>query len=276
MWTWTNYVVHVCQKANVAQVPARKHQERTVDFTRNLRQMLWTRVGENKDFANRKRMADALGIDPSQLNRFMDGERGLSVESLGRIMDGLGARLVLPGEAEAEAAREVCFVSPRTTGAMNDAMPPAAEDYFAVPLAAEPVAAGPGRIPQDDIRGWVLVWRHHESVRFRSDLVAVTIGKNEMSMVPTLHPGDIVLVDRAEKSPDPDGKIMLVTEPDGGCAVKRVATRPVDGDVEFVFYSDNSKVYPPRVCRLNRDYGGELGNAIGGRVVWAWSDMTMK
>jgi len=247
-----------------------------VDFTSNLREMLWARVGENKDFANRKRMADALGIDPSQLNRFMDGERGLSVESLGRILDGLGARLVLPGEAAPEAAREVCFVSPRTTGAEGDFAPPAAEDYFAVPLAAEPVAAGPGRIPQDDILGWVLVWRHHESVRFRTDLVAVTIGKGEVSMTPTLHPGDIVLVDRAEKSPDPAGKIMLVTEPDGGCAVKRVATRAVDGDVELVFYSDNSKDYPPRVYRLNRDYGGELYNAIGGRVVWAWSDMTRK
>jgi len=247
-----------------------------VDFTNNLRQMLWTKIGGDKDYANRKRMADALGIDPSQLNRFMDGERGLSVESLGRILDGLGARVVLPGGAEPETAREVCFVAPRATGAAHDATAPAAEDYFAVPLATEPVAAGPGRIPQDDIRGWVLVWRHHESVRFRTDLVAVTIGKGELSMEPTLHPGDIVLVDRAEKSPDPEGKIMLVCEPDGGCAIKRVSTRAVDGDLELVFYSDNSRAFPPRVYRLNRDYGGELSRAIGGRVVWAWSDMTRK
>ena len=247
-----------------------------MDFASNLRQMLWARIGENKDFANRKRMADALGIDPSQLNRFMDGERGLSVESLGRILDGLGARLVLPGEAAPEAAREVCFVAARAAGAGKDAPHPAAEDYFAVPLATEAVAARPGSIPQDEILGWVLVWRHHESVRFRSDLVAATIGKGELSMTPTLHPGDIVLVDRADKSPDPAGKIMLVTEPDGGCAVKRVATRAVDGDVELVFYSDNSRDFPPRVYRLNRDYGGELGRAIGGRVVWAWSDMTRK
>jgi len=247
-----------------------------VDFTSNLRTMLWARVGESKDFANRKRMADALGIDPSQLNRFMDGERGLSVESLGRILDGLGARVVLPGGAEPEAAREVCFVAPRATGAAYDVVPPAAEDYFAVPLAAEPVAAGPGRIPQDDILGWVLVWRHHESVRFRSDLVAVTIGAGEVSMSPTLHPGDIVLVDRGEKSPDPAGKIMLVSYPDGLCAVKRVSTRMVEGDMELVFYAENPREYPPCVHRLNRDYGGELARAIGGRVVWAWSDMTRK
>lgn len=249
-----------------------------MDFTSNLREMLWAQVGENKAYANRKRMADALGIDPSQLNRFMEGERGLSVESLGRILDGLSARIVLPETLEAEGAREVCFVAPRTTGASRDATPPAAEDYFAVPLASEPVAAGPGRVPEDQIRGWVLVWRHHESIRFRTDLVAVEIGKNELSMTPTLHPGDIVLVDRAERSPDPAGKIMLVCEPgpEGGCAVKRVSTRHVDGDMELVFYSDNSRDFPPSVYRLNRDYGGELSHAIAGRVVWAWSDMTRK
>ena len=31
-----------------------------------------------------------------------------------------------------------------------------------------------------------------------------------------------------------------------------------------------------RVFRLTRAYGGELSAAIGGRVVWAWSDMTRK
>jgi len=249
-----------------------------VDFTSNLREMLWAQVGESRAYANRKRMADALGIDPSQLNRFMDGERGLSVDSLGRILDGLSARIVLPDALEAEGAREVCFVSPRPTGASRDATPPAAEDYFAVPRASEPVAAGPGRVPEDQIRGWVLVWRHHESIRFRTDLVAVEIGKGELSMTPTLHPGDIVLVDRAERSPDPAGKIMLVCEPgpEGGCAVKRVSTRHVDGDMELVFYSDNSREFPPSVYRLNRDYGGELSHAIAGRVVWAWSDMTRK
>ena len=249
-----------------------------MDFTSNLREMLWAQVGENRAYANRKRMADALAIDPSQLNRFLDGERGLSVESLGRILDGLNARIVLPSAPEAEGAREVCFVSPRQTGAVHGVKPAAAEDYLAVPLAAEPVAAGPGLIPEDDIRGWVLVWRHHESVRFRSDLVAVEVGKNQLSMTPSLHPGDIVLVDRAEKSPDPAGKIMLVCEPGeaGGCMVKRVSTRHVDGDMELVFYSDNSREFPPSVYRLNRDYGGELSRAIAGRVVWAWSDMTRK
>lgn len=253
-----------------------------MSFTSNLRQMLWAKVGEGAEFPNRKRMADALEVDPSQLNRFLDGERGLSAETIGRILDGLGARMVLPGaeaEVAAPTAREVCFVSARSTlgaGGGRDLPLPQSEDYFAVPLAHSAAAAGPGILPEDQVRGWVLVWRHHESVRFRSDLVAVEIGKGEMSMVPTLHPGDIVLVDRAERSPDPAGKIMLVCDPEGGCAVKRVSARPVEGDTELVFYSDNSREFPPMVRRLRRDYGGELASAIGGRVVWAWSDMTRK
>lgn len=247
-----------------------------VDFTSNLREMLWARIGENKPYANRKRMADALGIDPSQLNRFMDGERGLSVDAISRVLEGLGARVVLPGEPEAEGARAVCFVAPRAAGGVHGAAQPAAEDYIAVPLTTGAVAASQGRIEEGAIQGWVLVWRRHESVRFRSDLVAVAMGENELAMAPTLHPGDVVLVDRAERSPEPAGKLMLVCAPGGGCAVRRVASRPVDGDVELVFYSENPKEYPPAVQRLGRDYGGELAAAIGGRVVWAWNDMTRK
>lgn len=246
-----------------------------MDFASNLRRMLWARVGENGDFPNRKRMADALGIDPSQLNRFMDGERGLSVESLGRVLDGLGARVVLPG-AEQEAAREVCFVTTRAAGAGPETHPPVAQDYFAVPLTTESAAARPGRIPQDDIQGWMLVWRHHESVRFRKDLVAVAVAEGENCMAPTLHPGDVVLVDRAEKSPDPAGKIMLVREPSGVAAVRRVAAQNLEGDLELVFYAADQRSHPPVVGRLHRDYGGDITRAVIGRVVWAWSDMTRK
>jgi hypothetical protein len=71
---------------------------------------------------------------------------------------------------------------------------------------------------------------------------------------------------------------MLVTEPDpdGGAMVKRVATQRQDGDVELVFYSDNSPEHPPRTYRLGRDYDGDLNRAIAGRVIWAWSDMSRK
>jgi hypothetical protein len=71
---------------------------------------------------------------------------------------------------------------------------------------------------------------------------------------------------------------MLVSEPgqDGGTMVKRVNTKRLDGDTELIFYSDNSRDFPPVTYRLDRDFDGDITRAIGGSVVWAWSDMTRK
>ncbi|OIO03138.1 MAG: hypothetical protein AUJ49_04885 [Desulfovibrionaceae bacterium CG1_02_65_16] len=189
-------------------------------------------------------------------------------------LEAMGAEIRFPELSP--QTRDIEFIKPKIVGVENGAPPPESEDYLAVPLAAEAIAAGPGLIPQDEIRGWVVVWRHHGSIRYLTDLVAVEIGKGQTSMEPNLYPGDIVLVNRADRIPDVDGKIMLVCDPDGGCAIKRVSSSRIDGDTELVFYSDNTQGNPPRVFQLKRDYGGDLHAAIGGRVVWAWSDMTRK
>lgn len=244
-------------------------------FTDNVRRALLDRIGQGKRFPNNKRMADELGIDPSQLNRFLKKERGLNADSLGHILDQLGVSITF-GDEPADAAKEVAFQLPSKSQVDTGTADPESDDYLAVPLAASPVAAGPGLIPEDKVEGWVLVWRHQESIRFRSNLVAVEVGKNEVSMVPTLHPGDIVLVDRNDRDPSPAGKIMLVCEPDGGTMVKRVNTKRTDDDLELIFYSDNSRDFPPMTYGLDRDYDGEITRAIGGNVVWAWSDMTRK
>ena len=246
-------------------------------FTDDVRRALLDRIGPGKRYPNNKRMADDLGVDPSQLNRFLKKERGLNTESLGHILDRVGVTIQF-GDEPVDAAREVCFRPPGKTQADINAPDPQSEDYLAVPLAASPVAAGPGLIPEDKVEGWVLVWRHQESIRFRTNLVAVEVGPNEVSMTPTLHPGDIVLVDRNDRDPSPAGKIMLVSEPgqDGGVMIKRVNTKRLDDDVELIFYSDNSRDFPPTTYRLKRDYDGDISHAIGGNVVWAWSDMTRK
>jgi len=246
-------------------------------FTDEVRQALISRIGPGKRYPNNKRMADDLNVDPSQLNRFLKKERGLNADSLGHILDRVGASISF-GDEPADAARDVCFRLPGKVQAAGDTPDPQSEDYLAVPLAASPVAAGPGLIPEDKVEGWVLVWRHQESIRFRTNLVAVEVGKNELSMVPTLHPGDIVLVDRNDRDPSPAGKIMLVCEPGekGGTMIKRVNTKRLDDDVELIFYSDNSREFPPTTYRLGRDYDSDINRAIGGNVVWAWSDMTRK
>ncbi|MCJ2166016.1 LexA family transcriptional regulator [Pseudodesulfovibrio sp. S3] len=246
-------------------------------FTDDVRKALLDRIGPGKRYSNNKRMADDLGVDPSQLNRFLKQERGLNTESLGHILDRVGVSIVF-GDEPADAAREVCFRPPGKTQAETNAPDPQPEDYLAVPLAPSLVAAGTGLIPEDKVEGWVLVWRHQESIRFRSNLVAVEVGSNQLSMTPTLHPGDIVLVDRNDREPSPAGKIMLVCEPgqDGGIMIKRVNTKRLDNDLELIFYSDNSREYPPTTYRLKRDFDGDITRAIGGSVVWAWSNMTRK
>ena len=124
--------------------------------------------------------------------------------------------------------------------------------------------------------------RDQQSVRTRSNLLAVEIGKNQISMTPTLHPGDIVLVDRDDwgqhsgyKSP---GNIFLVREvgQEGGAKVKRVALAGRNDSAIITFYSDNYEEFEPEPHLLAQDYGGGLREVIVGRVIWAWSDVSRK
>ncbi|QGY39655.1 S24 family peptidase [Pseudodesulfovibrio cashew] len=246
-------------------------------FTDDVRDALNSRIGKGKRYPNNKRMADDLGIDPSQLNRFLKKERGLNTDSLGHILDRLGATVSF-GDEPGDAAREVCFQSPPEGRDNGNSPVLEPEDYMAVPLTAAAVAADPGLIPEERIGGWVLVWRHQESLRFRSNLVAVEVDRSEQAMAPALQPGDIALVDRNDRDPAPAGRIMLVREPgeNGATLLRRVCTKRLDNDLELVFYSDNSREFPPATYRLERDYNGDISRAIGGNVVWAWSDMSRK
>ena len=49
-------------------------------FCEFVREALAARIGRGGRYPNKKRMADDLEMDPSQLNRFLSGERGLNAE----------------------------------------------------------------------------------------------------------------------------------------------------------------------------------------------------
>jgi len=194
----------------------------------------------------------------------------------------LGARVVFPGE-ESNLCRDVKFVEPQVVGVkeyenIDARVHPVDDNYMAVPLVADQVAAGPGLIQENKISDWVIVYRYDEAIRGKSALVAVKIGKHQRSMIPTLHPGDIVLVNKGDRDPNPAGKVMLVIEPgiDGGVAIKRVSTQPRGKDTDLIFYSDNASEYPPVSYSLKEHYDNDISHAIAGRVVWSWSDMTKK
>lgn len=193
-------------------------------------------------------------------------------------LESLGATIVFPDETK-DTTREICWVKAQRVGVDEKAPEPQAENYFAVPLARGPVAAGPGLVPEDEIKGWLLVYRYQKAVQYRTNLVAVEIGQGQESMAPTLHPEDIVLVDKDVRSPDPEGAIFLVRDPDGDVTIKRVTVeRRRQGETWLAFSSDNpdKRTYVPRFYSLEEDYGGDITKVIVGRVVWAWKDMTRK
>ncbi len=232
-------------------------------------------IGKGKRYKNVARLADACDIAPIQVSRILKRERQQYIKSLAKLIDGVGARLAFDSEKEVETVKEVCFadverVNTPSTAKMADA------HYIAVPVTDELTAARTDTLAQDTIRSWLMIWKHHESIRFTRNLVAIEVAPNDQSMSPTFCPGDLVLIDRSNRNPEQPGKSWLTCEPDGTSAIKRVSTKPRDGDLELIFYSDNIQEFPPTSYRLKRDFGGDIARAIAGRVVWAWSDMRNK
>ena len=192
------------------------------------------------------------------------------------LLEYIGGEIVFPSDTR-ESSRDVCFVDAKIVPAGEHATPPQAIDYIAAPLVGE-AGAGPGYLPQNEIKSWFLVYKHQAAVRYRRNLIAVEIGQNSTSMQPTLNPGDIVLVDRDDRDVSQSGHMMLVLDPmDGSGMIKRVAVTDLeDGDFRITYYSDNTVSNPPLVYSLKKDFGNDWEKSIVGRVVWAWSDMKEK
>lgn len=233
-----------------------------------------------RDHGGPSALAEKAGVGQPNISKFLAGKAVPRFDTVARVLEALGVRLTFPDE-ERDTTKNVVFVANRRSSVASEAAgQPMAENYMAVPLAQGAVAAGPGLIAEDAVRGWVLALKDQSSIRYRVNLVAVEVGKGQESMVPTLHPLDIVLIDRDDFRPEPDGSIFLVREPgpDAEVAIKRVYTSRKEGQTLLTFISDNpdKRSYPPSVHSLESDYQGDLRRAIVGRVVWAWSDMTRK
>ena len=224
---------------------------------------------------NAKKLAEALDVHPNLITRWKKGERIPTITSIQPLLDFLGVSFSNPTSSQ---SKDVCFVDARIVPAGEDLAPPPDEDYLAVPLVEE-VGAGPGIIPQGQLISWFLVWRHQRCIQHKRDLIAVMIGKHSTSMLPTLKPQDIVLVDRQDKDVlNFTGRIMLVMDTDGCGKIKRVAVehQPKKRDYRITYYSDNAAENPPEVYSLMEDFEGDWNKCVVGRVLWAWSDVSCK
>lgn len=226
---------------------------------------------------NVSELAEKAGVNQPNLSQFMVGKRkSLNFETAYKILQTLGISF---SGSSSEITREVCLVDTRIVPAGDGLPPPNVEDYIAAPLVGE-VGAGAGMIDQEEVLSWVLVHSDSLAVRNRTNLIAVEVGKNQRSMVPTLHPQDIVLVNRDDYGDTmgykPPGNIFLVREPgqEGGAMVKRVSITKLKDFSTITFYSDNPE-YEPETFPMS-EYEDNLKNAIIGRVVWAWTDLSRK
>ena len=223
---------------------------------------------------NISRASQAWGVTGDNLHKWLRGDRIPTLEKISPILNQLGASLTLSNQ---DSGKDVCFVNAKLVPAAEDTYePPQAEDYLAAPMVGE-VGAGPGFIPQEEIKCLFLVYRNLPAVRYRRNLLAVEIGPHSDSMQPTLNPRDIVLVDRDDRDIQHPGHMMLVLDPDGAGMIKRVAVEDLDdGDSRITFYSDNAMKHPPAVYSLERHYCNDWERCIVGRVIWAWADMREK
>lgn len=249
-----------------------------MSFVDDLHNGLTNLVGDGRRFKNNSDLARFCGVEPIFTHRYLQGpKKGL--EAIGDVLDKLGAKLVFANDSDNSTTRDICFVDCKIVQAGANTRPPSVEDYLAVPLVGE-VGAGPGIIAQEEILSWVLVHSNSLAVRNRSNLLAVEIGKNQRSMMPTLHPRDIILVNRDDwgnaTGLRPPGNIFLVREPgqDGGGMVKRVSITKRKDLATITFYSDNPEFEPETY--LLAEYDDNLRSAIVGRVVWAWTDLSQK
>lgn len=160
--------------------------------------------------------------------------------------------------------------------------PPAApakgEDWHQIPKVAFAAAGQPvDRLPDDVTwyafhRSWVIRHWGAKAADDRDRLVVVQVEKKTLgeSMLPTIRPGAILVIDRGPKGQGiasnevQTGAIYLVKPDDeGGLAVKRVF---VDGST-VVLTSDNPdrRRYPPRTIPLREK---RLHQLLIGRVRW--------
>lgn len=228
----------------------------------------------NKNYnGNIKEASKYLDVNYQTLYKWLSDERKPGLAKLEPVLMKLGGKISFSDIP----SKEVCFVDAKIVNAEDSEYieKPEAEDYLAVPVVDE-VGAGPGIIPQNQLLSWFLVYRHQPAVRYRINLLAVQIGKNSTSMLPTLKPLDIVLIDRDDKDVKKSGRMFLVMDKDGAGKIKRVAVEDIKNDCRIIYYSDNAADNPPEIYSLKEDFFGDWNKCIVGKVIWAWSDVSEK
>lgn len=209
-----------------------------------------------KEGYSQEKIGEMCGLSKVHISTLLSGRRGrnLTLNVALKIWEGLGnPPETLLGPPVKQPIITVVGQVPEVPSWVR------VEDYLAVPLVEGRIAAGTGRIVGEEISD--LVWVYRPEIGQRRNLVAVKLAPDADSMEPTLHPGDIVIVDRDDKVITPRGIYAVRMEPEG-CAIKRV--RISQGRIWLI--SDNNLNYPPEPADTD-----DLDALLIGRVIWSWT-----
>ncbi len=140
------------------------------------------------------------------------------------------------------------------------------DDFIPVPLVSCKIAAGTPVIPEENVEDIVLI--HVSEVGKGRNLVAIRIEKGPgeigKSMLPILNPGDIIVIDRNDKTEIKNKAIYAVRIKMGdqvGCTVKYLE-RPKE---EMLLLRPENKDFSVEILDLK-----ENPDPIIGRVIWVW------
>lgn len=222
-------------------------------LSEGLRERLFSLVGKG----DQARVAGFAGLNPSTLSRWRTGAEPLNprLDTIEKLAEAVGrpARWLL-GVEEPEPA-------------LADE-----SSYLTVPLLRDTVAAGQPRVVESQIitrlpfsRYWVRKRIGAVPREGRLILVRVDEGLAGWSMIPTILPGNMLLVDRGPGGEGlqtvENGKIYLL-QIDGGLTVKRCY---LAGEHLVATPDNRTPEHDPVVLELR---GRRLQEIVKGRVIW--------
>jgi phage repressor protein C with HTH and peptisase S24 domain len=164
-----------------------------------------------------------------------------------------------------DAAEVASYIRPviRSVGTPIHELPPdsIADDYMAVPLLDGKVAAGAGGVVWQKVKS--LVWVYRPELGQHKNLVAVKVAGD--SMIPTIPPGAISIIDRDQWQATGSRKhIWAIRTDDGDTQIKRL--HRINGGL--LLLSDNFAEHPPTPA-----WSCDLKKLVIGKVVWMWRSL---
>lgn len=245
-------------------------------FTEDLIQALNNGL-QNQYDGKYSHLAKAAGVHATTVKKILGGERTKWIGVLGQIADAAGLQVTQVNEGSSE--EDVQLDKKRERESLDTC------DMKTIPQVGfdEVLRFIDSQISSNQesytsmLLKYIQVPENNEYIRYRHSLVALELPANSTSMSPSLNPGDLLIVDIHDRIPQsPPGNIYLVRDPATGKAmIRRVGNTHKNGHDYLVYYTDNT-LATPEMINIDKELAGRLENALKGRVVAAFCNMSIK